>query len=116
MSRCQMEDGGVFWFYASSQHPAEVQKLVAKVLGVSVAQVLVEVRRMGGGFGGKESQAAVLGCMAAVLATRNRCPVKYRMPRQDDMGANRASVMIFGTVMKWASQQKARSSVRNTTW
>jgi xanthine dehydrogenase large subunit len=78
------EDGGVL-VYASSQHPAEVQKLVAKVLGLSVAQVLVEVRRMGGGFGGKESQAAVLGCMAAVLATRNRCPVKYRMPRQDDM-------------------------------
>ncbi|ETI62569.1 xanthine dehydrogenase molybdopterin binding subunit [Marinomonas profundimaris] len=78
------EDGGVL-VYASSQHPAEVQKLVAKVLGLSVAQVLVEVRRMGGGFGGKESQAAVLGCMAAVLAIRNRCPVKYRMPRQDDM-------------------------------
>ncbi|SHF97980.1 xanthine dehydrogenase, molybdenum binding subunit apoprotein [Marinomonas polaris DSM 16579] len=78
------EDGGVQVF-ASSQHPAEVQKLVARVLGLPVAQVLVEVRRMGGGFGGKESQAAVLGCMAAVLAIRNRCPVKYRMPRQDDM-------------------------------
>ena len=78
------EDGGVQVF-ASSQHPAEVQKLVARVLGLPVAQILVEVRRMGGGFGGKESQAAVLGCMAAVLAVRNRCPVKYRMPRQDDM-------------------------------
>lgn len=78
------EDGGVQVF-ASSQHPAEVQKLVARVLGLPVAQVLVEVRRMGGGFGGKESQAAVLGCMAAVLAVRNRRPVKYRMPRQDDM-------------------------------
>lgn len=78
------EDGGVQVF-ASSQHPAEVQKLVARVLGLPVAQVLVEVRRMGGGFGGKESQAAVLGCMAAVLAVRNSCPVKYRMPRQDDM-------------------------------
>ncbi|PYF84395.1 xanthine dehydrogenase molybdenum binding subunit apoprotein [Marinomonas alcarazii] len=78
------EDGGVQVF-ASSQHPAEVQKLVARVLGLPVAQVLVEVRRMGGGFGGKESQAAVLSCMAAVLAVRNRCPVKYRMPRQDDM-------------------------------
>lgn len=78
------EDNGVV-VYASSQHPAEVQKLVAKVLGVPVGQVLVEVRRMGGGFGGKESQAAVLGCMAAVLAIRNRRPVKYRMPRQDDM-------------------------------
>ncbi|GGN37021.1 MULTISPECIES: xanthine dehydrogenase molybdopterin binding subunit [Marinomonas] len=78
------EDGGVQVF-ASSQHPAEVQKLVARVLGLPVAQVLVEVRRMGGGFGGKESQAAVLGCTAAVLAVRNGCPVKYRMPRQDDM-------------------------------
>ncbi|MGO3740492.1 MAG: xanthine dehydrogenase molybdopterin binding subunit [Marinomonas foliarum] len=78
------EDGGVQVF-ASSQHPAEVQKLVARVLGLPVAQVLVEVRRMGGGFGGKESQAAVLGCMAAVLAVRNRRPVKYRMPRQDGM-------------------------------
>ena len=78
------EDGGVL-VYASSQHPAEVQKLVAKVLGLSVAQVLVETRRMGGGFGGKESQAAVLSCMAAVLAVRNRRAVKYRMPRQDDM-------------------------------
>ncbi|MBJ7537502.1 xanthine dehydrogenase molybdopterin binding subunit [Marinomonas transparens] len=78
------EDGGVV-VYASSQHPAEVQKLVAKVLGLSVAQVLVETRRMGGGFGGKESQAATLSCMAAVLAARNGCPVKYRMPRQDDM-------------------------------
>lgn len=78
------EDGGVQVF-ASSQHPAEVQKLVARVLELPVAQVLVETRRMGGGFGGKESQAATLGCMAAVLAVRNRCPVKYRMPRQDDM-------------------------------
>ncbi|KZN15453.1 xanthine dehydrogenase molybdopterin binding subunit [Marinomonas sp. TW1] len=78
------EDGGVQVF-ASSQHPAEVQKLVARVLDLPVAQVLVETRRMGGGFGGKESQAATLGCMAAVLAIRNRCPVKYRMPRQDDM-------------------------------
>ncbi|UTV98051.1 xanthine dehydrogenase molybdopterin binding subunit [Marinomonas rhizomae] len=78
-------EGGGVQVFASSQHPAEVQKLVARVLGLPVAQVLVEVRRMGGGFGGKESQAAVLGCMAAVLAVRNRRPVKYRMPRQDDM-------------------------------
>ncbi|AEF54438.1 xanthine dehydrogenase molybdopterin binding subunit [Marinomonas posidonica] len=78
------EDGGV-QVLASSQHPAEVQKLVARVLDLPVAQVLVETRRMGGGFGGKESQAATLGCMAAVLAVRNHCPVKYRMPRQDDM-------------------------------
>ena len=78
------EDGAVKIF-SSSQHPAEVQKLVAHVLAVPVAMVEVETRRMGGGFGGKESQAAALACMAAVFAIRNKCSVKYRMPRQDDM-------------------------------
>lgn len=79
-----LEDGGVH-VHASSQHPSEVQKLVASVLGVNLNQVQAEVRRMGGGFGGKESQAAIPGCMAAVFAIRNNCAVKYRMPRHDDM-------------------------------
>ena len=70
---------------SSSQHPAEVQKLVAQVLGVPLHLVQAEVRRMGGAFGGKESQAAALACMAAVFAVRNQRPVKYRMPRRDDM-------------------------------
>jgi len=78
------EDGGVR-VYSSSQHPAEVQKLVAQVLGVPLHRVQAEVRRMGGAFGGKESQAAALACMAAVFAVRNGRPVKYRMPRRDDM-------------------------------
>lgn len=78
------EDGGVT-IYASSQHPAEVQKLAAQVLGIPLSQVVVETRRMGGGFGGKESQAAALSCLCALFAVRNKCAVKYRMPRQDDM-------------------------------
>lgn len=78
------EDGGMH-VLSSSQHPSEVQKLVASVLAVPLNKVQTEVRRMGGGFGGKESQAAALSCMAAVFAKRNQCPVKYRMPRQDDM-------------------------------
>lgn len=78
------EDGGVH-VISSSQHPTEVQKLVAGVLGLPINQVQCEVRRMGGGFGGKESQAAALACMAAVLAVRTGRAVKYRMPRQDDM-------------------------------
>ncbi|MBB3062872.1 xanthine dehydrogenase molybdopterin binding subunit [Microbulbifer rhizosphaerae] len=78
------EDGGAR-VYSSSQHPAEVQKLVAQVLGQPLHLVQAEVRRMGGAFGGKESQAASLACMAAVFAVRNRRPVKYRMPRRDDM-------------------------------
>lgn len=78
------ENGGMH-ILSSSQHPSEVQKLVAQVLNIPVALVNAETRRMGGGFGGKESQAAALACLAAIFATRNKKPVKYRMPRQDDM-------------------------------
>ena len=78
------EDGGVH-VISSSQHPSEVQKLVASVLGLNLHQVLSETRRMGGGFGGKESQAAILACTASLFAVRNQRSVKYRMPRQDDM-------------------------------
>lgn len=79
-----LEDHGIH-ILASSQHPGEVQKLVAKVLGIPLNKVIAEVRRMGGGFGGKESQAAALSCMAAIFAHRTQRPVKYRMTRQDDM-------------------------------
>ena len=79
-----LEDHGVH-ILASSQHPGEVQKLVAKVLGLPLHKVIAEVRRMGGGFGGKESQAAALSCMAAIFAYRTQRPIKYRMTRQDDM-------------------------------
>jgi xanthine dehydrogenase large subunit len=78
------EDEGVV-VYCSSQHPTEVQHLVAKVLDVPFHQIQVEVRRLGGGFGGKESQAAALACIAAIFARRNKLAIKFRMPRQDDM-------------------------------
>lgn len=78
------EDDGVM-VYASSQHPTEVQKLVAEVLGISINKVQVEVKRMGGGFGGKETQAAPLACIAALLAHKTGRACKYRMTRQDDM-------------------------------
>jgi len=78
------EDGGVF-IHCASQHPHEVQELVARVLGISMHTVQVECRRMGGGFGGKESQAASLACTAALFAVRQQRTVKYRMPRADDM-------------------------------
>ncbi|WP_323813117.1 xanthine dehydrogenase molybdopterin binding subunit [Cellvibrio sp. NN19] len=78
------EDGGIH-VISSSQHPTEIQKLVAEALAIPFHKVVAEVRRMGGGFGGKESQAAPLACMAALFAKRNRVPVRYRMPRRDDM-------------------------------
>ncbi|QDG38137.1 xanthine dehydrogenase molybdopterin binding subunit [Alteromonas mediterranea] len=71
--------------YTSSQHPSEVQKLVAEVLDIKLHRVMVDMRRMGGGFGGKETQAAQWACIAALLASRNRCAVKLRLPRFTDM-------------------------------
>lgn len=78
------EDRGMF-VHTSSQHPSEVQKLVAEVLGLPIHEVQTEVRRMGGGFGGKETQAAPLACIAALLANATGRPVKYRLSRPDDM-------------------------------
>ncbi|WP_067094759.1 xanthine dehydrogenase molybdopterin binding subunit [Marinomonas atlantica] len=78
------EDGGML-VYSSTQHPSEVQKLVAEVLDVPANRITVDMRRMGGGFGGKESQAAAWACMAAVLVSKTKRPVKLRLPRTDDM-------------------------------
>jgi len=78
------EDGDVV-IRCSTQHPSEVQKLVARVLGRPLHGITVECRRMGGGFGGKETQAAQFACIAAVLAERCRRPVKLRLDRDEDM-------------------------------
>lgn len=78
------EDGGMI-IYSSSQHPTEVQKLVAEVLSIPFNLVTVDIRRMGGGFGGKETQAAPWACVAALLAHHTQKPVKLRLGRADDM-------------------------------
>ncbi|MDN6855166.1 xanthine dehydrogenase molybdopterin binding subunit [Pseudomonas sp. CAN2814] len=78
-------DDGSMLVHTSSQHPSEVQKLVAEVLAIPLAMVTVEVRRMGGGFGGKETQAAPFACLAALLAHKTGRAVKLRLPRADDM-------------------------------
>lgn len=69
----------------STQHPTEMQHAVAQVLGWHGHQVNVVCRRMGGGFGGKESQSAQWACLAAVLAYKTGQPVKLRLDRDDDM-------------------------------
>jgi len=71
--------------YSSTQNPTEVQCLVAECLGVPFHCVTVETRRMGGGFGGKETQPAIMACCAAILASRSGRPVKIRLIRDDDM-------------------------------
>ena len=78
------EDGGVH-VWSSTQHPSEVQHLVARVLGVAQAAVVVEVRRMGGGFGGKETQATLFAAAAALVAAKTGRPAKCRPDRDDDM-------------------------------
>ncbi len=78
-------EAGDMLVLSSSQHPSEVQKMVARALGLALNAVTVEVRRMGGGFGGKETQASIFACIAAVLARRTGRPVKLRLDRDDDM-------------------------------
>jgi xanthine dehydrogenase large subunit len=78
------EDGGMI-VYSSTQNPTEVQKLVAEVLGVPMNKVVVDMRRMGGGFGGKETQAASPACLCAVIAHLTGQPTKMRLPRVEDM-------------------------------
>jgi xanthine dehydrogenase large subunit len=72
---------------SSTQHPTEVQHGVAHLIGLPFNAVTVEVRRMGGAFGGKESQATIIAGIAALLAWKARRPVKLRLPRDDDMRA-----------------------------
>ncbi|NVJ70816.1 MAG: xanthine dehydrogenase molybdopterin binding subunit [Alphaproteobacteria bacterium] len=78
------EDGDVHVF-SSTQHPSEVQHLVAHVLGRPTNAVTVEVRRMGGGFGGKETHPAMFAAMASLVAVKTGRPAKLRLDRDDDM-------------------------------
>lgn len=71
--------------HSSTQHPSETQHLIAHVLHVPMAKVTVECRRMGGGFGGKETQAAPIACLAALMAVKTGRPVKLRLDRDADM-------------------------------
>ncbi|NIX76925.1 xanthine dehydrogenase molybdopterin binding subunit [Microvirga sp. c23x22] len=77
------EDGDVH-VYSSTQHPTEVQHVVARVLGIPDAYVTCETRRMGGGFGGKESQATQWAVTAALAARVTGRPCKLRLDRDDD--------------------------------
>ena len=72
---------------SSTQHPSEVQHMVAHVLGVPSSAVTVTVRRMGGGFGGKETQSNLFAAVAALAARKFGQAVKLRPDRDDDMTA-----------------------------
>jgi len=78
------EDNGML-VQCSTQHPSEMQHVVAHAIGVHSHKVQVECRRMGGGFGGKESQSALWAAAAGIAAAKLRRPVKLRADRDDDM-------------------------------
>jgi xanthine dehydrogenase large subunit len=79
------QEGGDMLVMSSSQHPTEIQHKVAHALDRDMNAVRVEVRRMGGGFGGKESQGNALAVACAVAAARTGRPAKMRYDRDDDM-------------------------------
>lgn len=78
-------EDGTMLVHSSSQHPGEVQQQVAHALGLQQKDVTIECRRMGGGFGGKESQPGLIADIAAIAARRLNVPVKLRLDRDDDM-------------------------------
>jgi xanthine dehydrogenase large subunit len=78
-------EDGTMHVHSSTQHPSEVQRLVAHCLRLKDKDVLVTCRRMGGGFGGKETQPALFACIAALAAHRTGRPVKLRVDRDADM-------------------------------
>jgi xanthine dehydrogenase large subunit len=78
------KEDGCMHIWCSTQHPTEMQNVVAHALARDFNQVTVEMRRMGGGFGGKESQSAIFCCIAALGANKLNRPVKLRADRDDD--------------------------------
>lgn len=80
------EDGDLT-LHSSTQHPTEVQHIAARILGCDYNRITVQTRRMGGGFGGKESNASWVGAAAALAAHRTGRPVKLRLSRKADMAA-----------------------------
>lgn len=76
---------GHYQVYSSTQHPTETQVIVARVLGIAHHQVVVTCIRMGGAFGGKESQANPYAAVAAIAAQKTGRPVRVKLNRQHDM-------------------------------
>ncbi|MBC7714921.1 MAG: xanthine dehydrogenase molybdopterin binding subunit [Rhizobacter sp.] len=78
-------ENGQIEVHSSSQHPTETQHVVAHALGLDYSQVVCIVKRMGGGFGGKESQAAHFAAMAGLVAYKLNRPARLALTKDDDM-------------------------------
>jgi xanthine dehydrogenase molybdopterin binding subunit len=82
---CIPGEGKEISVFSSTQHPSETQALIAELLGIGKHEVVVEIRRMGGAFGGKETQGNHTACWTALLCWATKRPVKIRLFRDDDM-------------------------------
>ncbi len=78
-------EDNTFKIYTSTQHPSETQQIVAKVLKQNFNTIDVNVRRIGGGFGGKETQSFIFAAITSILAKKLNKPVKLRLDRDEDM-------------------------------
>lgn len=79
------EESGRIHVHSSTQHPSEVQHSVAHALGLNFSDVVCTVKRMGGAFGGKESQATPFAVMVALVAQKTKCPARIVLTRDEDM-------------------------------
>jgi len=74
-----------FKVFSSTQHPSETQQIIAKMLNQKSNTITVETRRIGGGFGGKETQSFIFASICTLLAKKTKQPVKLKMDRDDDI-------------------------------
>lgn len=79
------EDSGAITVYSSTQHPTEVHRMVSGVLGLPQHSVTIDVKRLGGGFGGKESQATIWAACTALAAHLTGRPALLKLDREEDM-------------------------------
>ena len=79
------EEDNDFKVFSSTQHPSETQQIIAKMLNQKSNTITVETRRIGGGFGGKETQSFIFAAICTLLAKKTKHPVKLRMDRDDDI-------------------------------
>ncbi len=84
-AQCLPGEDGDLIVHSSTQHPSEVQSLIAHMLNKTAKDVTVQVRRMGGGFGGKETQAAGIAAMVALACHKTGRPARLVLDRDDDM-------------------------------
>ena len=108
------EDDGML-VHCSTQHPSEMQHLVAHALDLHAHHVQVECRRMGGGFGGKESQSALFACVAAVAANKLQPPGEAAPRPRRRLPDHRPAPLLPATTTRSATTTTAASSAPRST-